>query len=145
MPSNTWELTGKKALITGATQGIGLAIAQCYLQKGAEVFITARTAETIDALISGWRESGYQAYGAPCDMADPVQRVRLIDSLQETWPHLDILVNNVGPNFKKPFSEYSLEEFNFLIESNIDRLVSYHATVLPIVKNSSAIQHHQHF
>ncbi len=136
MSDNLWNLTGKKALITGGTQGMGKVIAEVYLQNGAEVFITARNIESIEQLLSKWEKAGYTAYGARCDVIQADQREQLINKVKQQWDNLDVLVNNVGPNFKKPFFEYSLEEYELLMDGNMTS--TFHITQLsyPLLKVS---------
>lgn len=137
MSDNLWNLSGKKALITGASHGMGKAIAETFLQKGAEVFITARNMEAIEHLLSEWRKNGFTAYGAVCDVVHLDQREQLINTVKQRWDNLDILVNTIGPNFKKPFFEYSLEEYKLLIDANMTS--TFHITQLcyPLLKISS--------
>ena len=58
-----WTLNNKKALITGSTKGIGLAITEEFLSLGAEVFIVSRSGKNVDALLSDWKKAGCKAYG----------------------------------------------------------------------------------
>ncbi|MGH8001494.1 MAG: SDR family NAD(P)-dependent oxidoreductase, partial [Brasilonema sp.] len=63
MDNNRWTLTGKKALITGATKGIGLAIAQEFLSLDAEIMIVARDTQAINQQLENWQLQGWKAYG----------------------------------------------------------------------------------
>ena len=128
MINNCWDLSGKNALITGSTHGIGKAIAEIFLRKGASVFITARHKPTINELLLEWKKAGYSAYGISCDMLQSDNRERLVTDLNKIWGKLDILVNNVGPNFKKPFNEYTLPEYQSLIDGNMTS--AFHLTQL---------------
>ena len=71
-----FDLTGKKALITGATGGIGAGIARAFHQAGAEVAISGRQVEKLEALA---KELGERAHVVPCDLADKAQVAKLID------------------------------------------------------------------
>lgn len=137
MSNDLWSLSGRKALITGATNGMGKAIAEAFLKKGPEVFISARNKENIDELVSEWRGNGYVAFGFACDLTDVQQRVSLISAVQEQWGVLDILVNNVGPNFKKSFFDYTLDEYQSLVEGNMTS--AFHTTqlCLPLLRASN--------
>jgi Tropinone reductase 1 len=134
---NDWNLEGKKALITGGTAGIGLAIAECFLKYGAEVFVTGRDGDKTSALIESLRCKGYKATGLLCDVSSHEQRIACVKSLCDATQNIDILVNNVGPNFKKPIMSFSDDEFNELLYSNLTS--TYHITKLcyPLLKNSS--------
>lgn len=151
MSNDVWNLTGKKALITGGTSGMGKAIAELQLRKGAEIFITARNSEQINQLLSKWKKTSYTAYGASSDLIQAGQREKLIKTVKQSWDNLDVLVNNVGPNFKKPFFEYSLEEYQSLIDGNMTStfhitklcypllMASQHASIINISAISSSV------
>ena len=102
-----WTLKNKKALITGSTKGIGLAITEEFLSLGAEVFIVSRTGSNVLALLSKWKESGYKVHGIAADLSTKEGRGKLIKEVSHTWDSLDILVNNVGTNIRKKFLDYS--------------------------------------
>src|ERR1035441_11025117 len=114
-----WTLKNKKALITGSTKGIGLAIAEEFLSLGAEVFIVSRTGKNVVSLLSKWKESGYKVYGIAADLSTKEGRGKLIKEVSHTWNSLDILVNNVGTNIRKKFLDYTEEEYRLLFETNM--------------------------
>ena len=105
MKNNLWNLIDQKILITGATHGIGKAIADEFLRLGAEVFIVARNQDKLSSLLSTWSQEGYKAHGMICDVTDVNQRCQLAEKIKIQWGELNVLINNVGPNFKKPFME----------------------------------------
>ena len=76
-----WSLKGKKALVTGATKGIGLAIAEEFLQHGADIFILARSQDEIDSKLKEWTAKGFSADGIACDVQSEQDRKRVIQSL----------------------------------------------------------------
>lgn len=117
--SDRWTLTGKKALITGATKGIGLAVAEEFLSLGAEVTIVARNSEEIQQRLTTWQERGWQAHGIPADVATPEGRQAILDKVGEAMGGLNILVNNVGTNIRKKTLEYTADEYEFLIQTNL--------------------------
>jgi len=112
-----WNLSGKKALVTGGTRGIGKAIANELLELGAEVFLVSRSEEDIDACLSVWRAENRTVHGYAADLSKQEERSGLLEKIAGTWDSLDILVNNVGTNIRKKVSEYSSDEFDFLLET----------------------------
>ena len=128
MKNDVWNLADQKVLITGATHGIGKAIANEFLRLGAEVFIVARDQDKLSSLLSTWSQEGYKAYGMICDVTDVNQRYQLVEKIKAQWGELNVLINNVGPNFKKPFMEYSLDEYRTLIDGNMT--TTFHLTQL---------------
>ena len=88
------ELKGRKALVTGATQGIGLRIAQTLADEGVDVAICARTAANVKATVESLRKKGVNAIGDAVDVADSAAYVKWIDSAAERLGGLDIFVSN---------------------------------------------------
>ncbi|MEH1891602.1 MAG: SDR family oxidoreductase [Nostoc sp.] len=113
-----WTLTGKKALVTGATKGIGLAVANEFLSLGAEVTIVARNSQDVDQQLIIWQQAGLPAYGITADVATPDGRQVIFEQVSKTWDKLDILVNNVGTNISKKVVEYTAAEYEFIIQTN---------------------------
>jgi 3-oxoacyl-[acyl-carrier protein] reductase len=89
-------LGGKRALVTGASQGIGLAVAEGLAAEGVEVALSARTAATLEAAVSALRERGGRAVGIPADVSRPEEIERLLSRVREEIGAPDILVVNAG-------------------------------------------------
>ncbi len=119
MTTATWSLENKRVLITGATEGIGHATAQQMLQLGAAVFIVARTAERMEERLEQWRTQGYEVHGKAVDVAEAAARAALFAEISQTWGRLDVVVNNVGTNVRKKAIEYSADEFDFIMRTNM--------------------------
>ena len=91
-------LNDKIALITGASRGIGEAIAQLYADNGAHVIVSSRSQEGIDAVADKIKASGGKASAITCHNGDYDSRCALIDQVKEQFGRLDILVNNAAAN-----------------------------------------------
>lgn len=113
-----WNLTGKKALVTGGTKGIGLAVVREFSALGCEVFFVARNSEEVEQLTN---ESGNWGLvsGTSCDISIQDERVRLHSVIQKKWNALDILINNAGMNIRKATLDYSEEEFETIMDTNL--------------------------
>ena len=133
-----WTLNNKKALITGSTKGIGLAITEEFLSLGAEVFIVSRSGKNVDALLSDWKKAGCKAYGIAADLSLKEGRDKLIKEVSNTWNSLDILVNNVGTNIRKKFLDYSEEEYRKLFETNMFSTLDITKSVFPLLKKGNS-------
>jgi Tropinone reductase 1 len=136
-----WTLAGQKALITGATKGIGLAVAEEFLAFGAEVMIVARNAETLTEKIDLWRSRGYQAYGTAADVATVEGRRKLIQTVKTEFSRLNILVNNVGTNIRKRAVDYTEAEYTTIFETNLTSVFELCRLLHPLLAggNSSIV------
>ncbi|MFM9836954.1 MAG: SDR family oxidoreductase [Cyclobacteriaceae bacterium] len=127
-----WTLLGKKALITGGTKGIGLAIVKEFLELEADVLVVARDAKSIQGKV----KHSANLFTMDGDVTDPIFRVKLIDQLQKNWGKLDVLVNNVGTNVRKKFADYTEEEYRKLFETNLFSLTEITRLAYPLLKKS---------
>ncbi len=111
-----FSLTGKNALVTGATGGIGGAIARMLHAQGATVAISGRQIDKLDALAADLRE---RVYIVPCDLANKAQVAGLIDEAVKMLGRLDILVNNAGLTKDNLFMVMKDEQWDDVIAVNL--------------------------
>jgi NAD(P)-dependent dehydrogenase (short-subunit alcohol dehydrogenase family) len=111
------QLSNKKALVTGSTAGIGLAIATLFAQEGATVIVNGRSQERVDAAIDRIRQSveNAEVIGVAADLGTKAG----VESLTSKLPTVDILVNNLGIYETKPFPEITDEDWLRLFEVNV--------------------------
>jgi Tropinone reductase 1 len=133
-----WNLKNKKALVTGSTKGIGLAIAEEFLSLGAEIFIVSRSADLVSSLLSKWKENGFSAHGMAADLSTKEGRGVLVKKVANTWDSLDILVNNVGTNIRKKFLDFTEEEYRKIFEINMFSTLDITKSLFPLLKNGSS-------
>ena len=95
---NLFDLTGKIAVVTGATRGIGRAIAQALAAYGAKVTISSRKAEACDRVTAEIREAGGEALALPCDITYREQLEALIERTRGEWGQIDIVIANAAVN-----------------------------------------------
>jgi NAD(P)-dependent dehydrogenase (short-subunit alcohol dehydrogenase family) len=107
------QLTGKRALVSGSTAGIGFAIASRLAKEGASVIVNGRTQSRVDAAIRAL--GGGDISGFAGDFSQP----QALNQLIERWPELEILVNNAGIFEARPFAEITDEEWNHIWEVNV--------------------------
>jgi tropinone reductase I len=140
--NNRWTLAGKKALITGGTKGIGLAIATEFLSLGAEVMIVARNANTIDMQLETWHSQGWNARSIAADVSTSDGRQAIAEQVNEVLGGLDILVNNVGTNIRKGALDYTEQEYQFIFQTNLISVFEMCRLAYPLLKagdNSSIV------
>lgn len=133
-----WRLTEQKALVTGGTKGIGLAIAEEFLKLGAKVFITARNAEQVAKQVEKWRLEGFEVMGFAADMSDMRGREDLMQAVESHWGALDVLVNNVGTNIRKKIHEYNELEYRHILHTNLDSFYALCQMAYPLLLTSNA-------
>jgi Tropinone reductase 1 len=119
MKQNKWRLNGKKALITGGTKGIGLAVANEILNLGGEVFIVARDQYLINKRLSEWKIKGFTAHGFAADLSSKNDRIKLFKAIKDVWDDFELLVNNVGTNIRKKAIEFTLDEYETIMSTNM--------------------------
>ena len=114
------SLTGKTALVTGGSRGIGAGIAKRLAADGAKVAITyTRGADAAALVVADIERAGGKATAFQADATDPKAVAAAIDRAVSTYGALDILVNNAGTAIPKPFEEATLEEIDRVIDINV--------------------------
>lgn len=122
------NLTGKVAIVTGGTKGIGLAIAERMVNEGASVVVSARTESDVHDVAE---RLGERAIGIACDVADPDACGALVAGAVERLGRLDVLVNNAGFGIFKPISEMTIEEWRSQIDVNLAGVFHMSKAALP--------------
>ena len=117
---NIWSLESKKALITGGTLGIGKAVAEEFLKLNAEIYIIARNKQRLENFIASINKNEVRAYGIAADVSTQSGRDSLFDFISAHTDYLDIIVNNVGTNIRKKTIDYSNDEYEFIMNTNMN-------------------------
>lgn len=119
MPYPLFNLEGRLALITGSSQGIGLALAKGLAAHGAAVVINSRDRARVDAAVAELREDGYTVHGSDFDVTD-LQAVKAgVDKIEAEIGAIDILVNNAGMQFRAPLEDFPEDKWQLLLQTNI--------------------------
>ncbi|EAQ42554.1 SDR family NAD(P)-dependent oxidoreductase [Polaribacter sp. MED152] len=127
-----FNLSGKVAVITGSSKGIGKAIAKGLAEQGAQVVISSRNQEACDEVAKEFKEQGLDTIGIACHIGKEDQRKNLVDKTIESFGRIDILVNNaaINPVFG-PIEEVSPEIFDKIMDVNVKAPWSLSNLVLP--------------
>ncbi|SKB33050.1 SDR family NAD(P)-dependent oxidoreductase [Sphingopyxis flava] len=133
------ELAGQVALVTGASRGIGEAIAFSLAARGAHVVITARTAGGLEALEDRIHNNGGSATIAPLDLTDGDSIARLASAMAERWQHLDMLVLNAAMlGTLTPVGAIDGKEFNRLLTLNLVAQQALIANFDPLLRRAAS-------
>ena len=113
-------LHGKTALITGASRGLGKAMALALAEAGAAVALVSRDAAKLNEVAQEIRDRGGCAEGMEADVSDEAQVDRVKELFTSKFGHrLDILINNAGINIRKPITDFTLAEWNQVMTTNV--------------------------
>jgi gluconate 5-dehydrogenase len=114
-----FSLRGRVALVTGASRGLGLAMARALAQAGAHVVLNGRRPETLEAAAKALSDAGLEASTAPFDVADEAAAKAAIEGIVEGHGRLDVLVGNAGINYREALADYATEEWRRVIDTNL--------------------------
>lgn len=127
------NLQGLRMLITGASSGIGRALALLAAMEGVRLLLTARRHDRLEELAAEIQAQGGEAHYVAGDITDPQLRQQLIETAQNLWGGLDILVNNAGVGARGPFETASAERLRTLMEVNFFAPVELTRAALPLL------------
>jgi 7-alpha-hydroxysteroid dehydrogenase len=123
-----FQLSGKRAIVTGSGKGIGAAIALAFAEAGADVALIARTRADLEQVAETVAATGRRAVVHPADLNDLTALPAIVDHVVEELGGIDILVNNAGGSVPKPFSDVTVDQFE--AEFRLDVLVAFELTRL---------------
>lgn len=126
-----FSLEGKVALVTGASYGIGFAIATAYAQAGATIVFNDIKQELVDKGLSAYREEGIEAHGYVCDVTDEASVQKMVARIEEEVGVIDILVNNAGIIKRIPMLEMSAEQFRQVVDVDLNAPFIVSKAVIP--------------
>src|SRR3954470_24481675 len=116
---NTAKLSGRTALVTGASKGLGKAMALALGQAGANVVLVSRNLEQLNEVATELRKFGAEAWVFQTDISEEEQVLQLANSVAAQCGKIQILINNAGINIRKPIIEFTLAEWRRVIDTNL--------------------------
>ena len=117
---DTFSLDGRRALVTGASRGLGQAIAVALADAGADVVCASTTEDGCTETAEQIRERGRQAWQLGADLSKREQVIRLADEAEAEAGRIDILVNNAGTIRRHPAAEFPVDDWDFVLDTNLD-------------------------
>jgi gluconate 5-dehydrogenase len=119
MVANLFELTGKRALITGGTHGLGMAMAKGLGQAGATLIINGHTKEKMDQALAEYANVGLKALGYLFDVTDEEAVRKAVECIEKEVGSIDILINNAGIIIRTPIVEMNVSDFRKVIDIDL--------------------------
>jgi NAD(P)-dependent dehydrogenase (short-subunit alcohol dehydrogenase family) len=131
--ADLFDVSGKRALVTGGSRGIGLMIATGLLQAGAGVIVSSRKAGDLDAAAEELAKLG-DCEAIPADVSTPEGAAELARATQARFPELDILVNNAGAGWGAPLEEFPAGGWDKVSHTNVEGLFHLTVALLPALR-----------
>jgi NAD(P)-dependent dehydrogenase (short-subunit alcohol dehydrogenase family) len=116
---NLFDLSGRVALITGGSRGLGLQMAKGFGAHGAKLALTARKANELADAEAELKALGYEVFVMPSDLSKPGSLAPMVDAVIARFGKIDILVNNAGASWGAPAESYPVEAWHKIIETNL--------------------------
>ena len=131
--SDLFSIAGKTAVVTGGSRGIGLMIAQGFVEAGAKVYISSRKKEVCDEVAEELSRSG-ECISAPADLSTEDGAIQLASQVSQSEERLDILINNAGAAWGAPIAEYPDAGFDKVMNLNVKGIFHVTKHFLPLLE-----------
>ena len=132
-----FDLTGKVAVVTGGTRGIGLMMARGLLDAGARVYVSSRKAEAGDAAVAELSGPGRKVVSIPADVSREEECVRLAAAVAEREDELHILVNNAGATWGEPLQTFPESAWDKVLDLNLKAPFFLTRAFLPLLEEAA--------
>jgi gluconate 5-dehydrogenase len=120
MTASSFDLTGRRALITGSGSGIGLAYAEGLAAAGAEIILNGRDKAKLAVAEAGLRAKGYKVSSRAFDVTDPEAVQAGVDAIEKEIGPIQVLVNNAGMTIRQPLEDFPVDAWRRVMATNID-------------------------
>ncbi|MGQ9574287.1 MAG: SDR family NAD(P)-dependent oxidoreductase [Thermoguttaceae bacterium] len=135
MKNNLFDLTGRSALVTGGSRGLGKAIAQAFASAGAELVLASRHEDQLQAAAEDIsRQHGVRVEPIPADLTRREEVQRLADQAVQRLGKIDILVNNAGTNIPQPIDQIRDEDWDQVLQLNLTSCMALSRALVPGMK-----------
>jgi len=137
--SELFDISGKAALVTGGSRGIGEMIARGLVQAGARVLVASRKTAELEATAERLREHG-ECEAITSDLSSPEGAAELAASVHERFPTLHILVNNAGATWGAPLDEFPASGWDRVLHTNVEGVFHLTTALLPALRSAAAAE-----
>jgi NAD(P)-dependent dehydrogenase (short-subunit alcohol dehydrogenase family) len=134
-PTDLFSITGKTALVTGGSRGIGRMIAEGFVDAGASVYISSRKADVCEQVAAELSEKG-SCVAVPADLSQEDECRRLADEMATRVDRLDILVNNAGATWGAPLDDYDEKAFERVLGLNVKGVFHVTKFLVPLLEKA---------
>ncbi|MEY9873580.1 NAD(P)-dependent dehydrogenase (short-subunit alcohol dehydrogenase family) [Streptacidiphilus sp. MAP12-33] len=138
--NDLFSVSGRTALVTGGTRGIGLMIARGLLQAGAKVYVSSRKAEACEAAVAELKLFG-EAVALPADLSEESEIARVAEELAAREEKLDILVNNAGATWGAPLDTFPVSGWDKVMDLNLRSPFLLTQALLPLLRAAGTADH----
>ncbi len=114
-----FDLSGRTAIVTGGSRGIGKEMAEGLAEAGANLILCARRTEWLDETVSDFEQKGFKVAGKTCDVANPVHVKAVVDEAVSRFGSVDILINNAGTSWGAMPEDMTLEQWQRVLDVNL--------------------------
>ena len=137
--SSLFDIAGKTALVTGGSRGIGLMIAEGFVDAGVKVYISSRKADVVADVAAELSKKG-TCIGIPADLAKESECRRLADEVAAREDSLDILVNNAGATWGAPMADYDEAAFERVLALNVKGVFHLTKFLVPLLQKAGTVE-----
>jgi NAD(P)-dependent dehydrogenase (short-subunit alcohol dehydrogenase family) len=130
--------TERAAIVTGASSGIGLAIATVLLEEGFGVTMAARRPEKLEAAAQGLEDDGFDLQAVPANLADESEIQKVVTAHRDRYGRLDVLANNAGVGVGAPVAEIETKRLDMQLNINLRSIVLFYRECISMLKDAAA-------
>jgi NAD(P)-dependent dehydrogenase (short-subunit alcohol dehydrogenase family) len=127
----------RAAIVTGASSGIGLAIAKVLGEEGFAITMAARRAEKLDAAVAGLLEAGFDVHGVAASLAEEAEVQKVVGAHRERYGRLDVLVNNAGVGVGAPVAEIQTKRMDMQIDVNLRAIILFYRETVEMLRQAA--------
>ncbi len=130
------DIQDKVVIITGASEGIGLATARLFAQEGAKLALAARSADTLNNIVNELHEQHREAIVVPTDMRNKDAIESMVNSVFQQYGRIDILINNAGQSVRGNVADVDIDQFRHIFELNVLGPVEAMQAIIPKMRQN---------
>ena len=127
----------RAAIVTGASSGIGLAIARVLGEEGFGITMAARRPEKLDAAVAGLAADGFEVHGVAANVSDEAEIQKVVAAHREKYGRLDVLVNNAGVGVGQAVAEIETKRLDMQLDINLRSIVIFYRECMPLLREAA--------